>query len=301
MSGRLRPDQPTTAPDLAAVEAVIREAIDRRDADALSTVGSGEFTLALRWPHDGGECVVKRVPPFSSRARAEQYVAVVDDYIDQLQRSGARCVTTGQHILDRPDGTAVVYETQPLLDATWLADHHLRATTPSPDDPIVPAIVDRIVAAVGRGIPIDGQVANWYWFEGEPWQLDLSTPFFVDDTGHFPYEAVAFLNQFPKVLRGYVHREFRRLALKYRDVDYVVTDVMTQLNRQRLQHWCDTVAAYARDAHGLDVSPAKAAELAAAEARFYPMLHRAKRAQRWWIQHTHRRFDTLLPPGSSYG
>ena len=296
-----RPDLEVPTPDLAAVEATVRNAIDRGRRDSVSIVGSGEFTLALRCPVPGGECVVKRVPPFSSMEQAERYIAVVDRYIARLEHSGVRCVRTRQHVLARGDGTVVVYETQPLLDAIGLADHLLRDTEPTADHPIIPAVVDRIVVAVRDGIPIDGQVANWYWFEDEPWQLDFSAPFDLDERGNIPFEVLAFLRQFPKVARGYVHREFRRLAPKYLEVDYVVTDLMTQLNRQQLHDWSPTVAAYARAAHGIDVSPAKAKELAAEDAKFYPMIHRMKCAQRWWIQHTGRRFDFLLPETSSYG
>jgi hypothetical protein len=299
--GLTRPDLDVATPELGEVERAIREAIDRRRPCSLPTVGSGEFTLAVHWRHDGGECVVKRVPPFSSRARAEEYTAIVFDYIARLEASGVRCVRTAQHIVDRHDGSAVVYEIQPRLDASALADEILRAADVRRGHPVVGAIVDRIVAAVGQGVPIDGQAANWYWFEGEPWQLDLSTPPLVDETGEIPYEAMAFLRQFPKIVRGYVYKEFRRLAPKFGDVAYVITDVMTQLNRQELPQWCGAVADYAREAHGIEVFLAEATRLAAEEATFYPMLHRMKRAQRWWVQHTGRRYDTLLPPASSYG
>jgi hypothetical protein len=296
-----RPDIAVPTPDLEQVEAAFRQAIDTGRRERLPLAGAGELTVAVRWRHDAGDCVIKRVPPSRSRPAAEQYMAAVDDFVTRLEACGVRCVATGQHALDRPDGSVVVFETQPLLDVVGLADNVLRRATPSTDHPVITAIVDRIVTAISSGTPIDGQVANWYWFEGEPWQLDLSTPMYVDADGTFAYDPYPFLQQVPAVVRPYVRKQFARLASHYIEADYVITDLMTQLHRQRLDHWCEAVTAYARSAHGIDVSAAKAAELSADEARFYPWLHRLKRTQRWWMQHTRRRYDTLLPESSTYG
>ena len=295
-----RPDHTPNAPDGATVEAAIRRAIDERRRDLVDIVGAGELTIALRWTSEGRSCVVKRMPPYPDRASAEKYMDVVRGNIARLESLGVRCVSNTMELVERADGKWVVIHCQPLLDADTLADHVLRTRTPSADDPLVTTLVDRVVAAVSNGEPIDPQFANWSWVDDDLWLLDLSTPFVMDGMD-IVYDTSGFQREFPWLLRRLIYKELMKAAIHYTtDVEYVLTDVMTQLHRSRMSAWCQPFADAAKARHGIAIDPAVAQQRCDADAKFYPFMLRTKRFERRWRQMTGRRYDALLPEKSTF-
>lgn len=300
--GVRRPDAEVGRPDLAALEATVRRAVDERRPDLLTLVGNGEFSIALRWDEGDTAWVAKRVPPFPSRRLAEDYVAVTREYMDVLAARGVRLVSTALEVLDRPGGSAVVYHVQPLLHGPELVDQVLRRTWPSADDPLVRTVVDHTVRVLSPGdVGFDAQFANWYRFEGELWQLDFSTPLLLDARGRVRFDITGFAREYPVPVRPLVVRELLRLAPSYVDLHFVLHDLLAQLHRQDLVAWCDAVVTYTREAHGIELSVERAAARCAEEAAFFPRLLRLKRLQRGWVQRTGRRYDTLLPATTSFG
>lgn len=295
-----RPDVHPVAPDVAEVEALMRRAIDGRRPDLLSIVGKGELTIAIRWGAGDEACVVKRVPPFPNRRAADQYCELVRDYLADLDRLGVRAVTTDLYTHDRTDGSAVVYHCQPLLDPDGLADHVLQRTAPDPTHPLVAAVIDAIALGNRNGVPIDGQFANWYWFEDEPWQLDFSTPLLLDQRGDIRFDVTGFLREYPVPVRRIVYKELMKVAANFGDPVWVLEDVLVQLHRERMPQWCEPCAQVVRERHGLEISSEVAKQRCEADTKFFPTLLRLKRMQRAWIQRTGRRYDTLLPATSSY-
>jgi hypothetical protein len=296
-----RPDSEIDAPDVAAIESVIRRAIDERRPDLIPAIGNGEFSIAMRWDAGQAPCVVKRVPPFLTRTAANQYVDLVKEHLDDLRAVGVKCVTTNLHVLDRSDGSAVVFHAQPLLDMERLADSILQKSDPSDDHPILTTIVDTIVRVVGGGMPLDAQFANWYWYDNEAWQLDFSTPLMLTDRGDLRFDPKGFEREYPAITRGLVYRELMKIAPRYTEVDFVLTDTIVQLYRQGLDAWDVPFVNAAQRRHGLTLSRAVARQRYEADAKFYPTLLRLKRFQRAWIQGTRRRYDTLLPAVTSFG
>jgi hypothetical protein len=296
----LRPDAPLPPPDLVAIEALIRRAIDQRRPELLSIIGHGEISIAIRWKTGDTECVMKRVPPFPNRAAADRYCQFVRTYTDDLRRIGIRCVSTELFALNRDDDSTVVYHCQPLLDVSLLADHVLRASEPNVSNPLMNAVIDAIVSVHAAGLPIDGQFANWYWFEGEVWQLDFSTPFVLDSNGEVCFDVTGFTLEYPAPVRKIVQKELMKIVTKFGEIVWTLEDVLTQLVRQGLDVWCEPATAYALSQHQLVISPTLARERCRAEAKFYPALLRLKRIQREWRQRTRRRYDTLLPASSTY-
>jgi hypothetical protein len=296
-----RPDVEPPAPDVAAIEVVMRRAIDERRPDLLHVIGNGELTIAIRWGDGESACVIKRVPPFPTRVTADEYCGLVRQSIDDMTSRGVSCVATGMHILDRADGSAVVYHCQPLLTSDLLADHILGRTQPDAELPLLTSVVDHVVRVVGDGIPMDSQFANWYWFEGRPWQLDLSTPLMLQPGGDICFDTTGFVREYPAFVRRIVYKELMKMAPGFADVEWVLTDLMVQLYRNGLDSWCDAVVVAARSRHGIELSAALAKERFEADAKFFPNLLRLKRLQRGWMQRTRRRYDTLLPATTSFG
>ncbi|MBI4934003.1 MAG: hypothetical protein HY828_09000 [Actinobacteria bacterium] len=297
----VRPDVEPPAPDVTAIEAVMRRAIDERRPDLLRIIGNGELTIAIRWDDGESACVIKRVPPFPERRTADEYCGLVRQSIADMTSRGVACVATGLHTLDRADGSAVVYHCQPLLTPDRLADHLLRRTQPDAELPLVTAVVDHVVRVVGDGIPMDSQFANWYWFEERPWQLDLSTPLMMTPGGDICFDTTGFVREYPAFVRRIVYKELMKMAPGFADVEWVLTDLMVQLHRSGLDAWCASVATAARARHGIELSEVLAKERFEADAKFFPTLLRLKRLQRGWVQRTGRRYDTLLPATTSFG
>jgi hypothetical protein len=297
---RFRPDVAIREPDLAAVEAAVRRAIDERHSEDLVLLGNGEFSLALKWGDGDEAIVVKRVPPFDDQTLADRYIRAVDDYITDLERRDVRCVSTRQLTHRRANGSVVVYHCQPLLDPERLADRVLAAAEPSPDHPIVQGVLDAIITVVEGGGTIDAQVANWYWFEDRLWQLDFSTPISLDERGKLPYPASAFLREYPLIVRPLVLREMVKLIPPYSQVPHNVVDIMAHLMRVGLEHWCPSVSEAAA-ARGFTATVDEARAAYSEQLKFYPPLLKLKRFQRRWMELTRRKYDVMLPAVTSYG
>jgi Family of unknown function (DUF6206) len=295
------PNAAVPPPDVAAIESAIRGAIDQRRPESIDAVGNGEFSIAIRWGVGDAACVVKRVPPFSTRAAADVYVALVNEHLDDLRAQSVNCVRTDLHVLDRLDESVVVYHCQPLLAADQLADHVLRRSEPRDDHPLVHAVIDTIVRVVGNGTPVDAQFANWYWHENTIWQLDFSTPLMLDDSGDIRFDPTGFLREYPALARRLVKKELLKIAPRFGEVDYVLTDAIVQFHRQGLVEWTTPFVKAVRARHDIELSPNLAKERFDADAKFYPTLLRLKRLQRAWVQGTRRPYDTLLPTTTSFG
>ncbi len=295
-----KPDASVGSPDLEAIESMIRVAIDQRKPETIASIGSGEFSIAIRWELGEGPCVVKRVPPFATRSTADHYVALVDEHVADLRTQSVHCVTTDLHTLDRADGSAVVFHCQPLLDADLLADQVLRRSEPREDHPLVHEVIDTIVRVVGGGTPLDAQFANWYWHDAKIWQLDFSTPLVLDPGGNIRFDTSGFLREYPAVVRPLVRKELLKIAPRFSDVDYVLTDAIVQFYRQGFTDWITPYVRAVRERHGIELSPAIAKERFDADAKFYPTLLRMKKLQRAWLQRTGRSYDSLLPATTSF-
>lgn len=296
-----RPDDAVAAPDVGAIESVVRRAIDENRPDLVRIVGKGEFSIAIVWETDGVPCVMKRVPPFVSRSAADQYVALVRENLSILRDFGVRCVTTDLYSLDRSDASTVVYHCQPLLPEESLADRLLYRTPPSVDHGIVTSVVDAVVRVVGGGTPLDAQFANWFWFEEEVWQLDFSTPMMVDRNCGLRFDARGFLREYPAMVRPLVVRELNKIAPRFGEIDYVLTDVLVQLYRQGIENWVEPYIATVRQRHGVELSAVLAKERFGEEVKLYPTLLRLKKLQRAWLRRTGRRYDSLLPATTGFG
>lgn len=296
-----RPDELNGLPDVAEIEAVVRRAIDRRRPELLELVGYGEFSLALRWTSNGVDYVVKRVPPFPTVESAAGYCEVTRDYIHTIEASGVDCVATELQQLDRPDGSAVVFHCQPLLDASLLVSNLLRETAPRDDHPAVKAVVTAIGDIVDDQVALDAQCSNWFWYDDKVWYLDLSTPLLLDDNKMVKFEIEGFAREYPMAFRPIVKSELLRLVPHYTDLAHVLHDLLANLHRERLVQWSHAFATAGGHQYGIELSLHKAARMFRSDARLFPWLQRLRRAQRFWIQATGRRYDSMLPAVSSYG
>jgi hypothetical protein len=295
------PDVLVGVPNLLHVETVVRRAIDERRSDLVDVIGNGEFSLAMRWRVDGGQIVVKRVPPFRSLAAAREYCQVTRDYIDVIEASGVACVTTEVLTHERPDGSTVVFHCQPLLPADSLVSNILRAETPDADHPVVDAVVEAAGRVVRPGVAFDAQASNWAWHDGRVWYLDLSTPFLLDDDNNVRFPDDGFSQEYPMIVRPFLDRETRKWLPHYAELEFVLYDLVALLNREGLDDWCEPFAEAIRRRHAIDIDVERARANFRSDAKFYPVAHALRKVQRFWLQRTGRRYESLLTTTSSYG
>jgi hypothetical protein len=286
--------------DLAVVEAAVGHAIRTGDESALKLLGHGEISIVLGWPSAAPEHALKRVPPFDSKAAAHTYIAACGKNFDVLRAAGVGIWPTTLHVTERPDGRAVVYHHQPIADVSQLGPNVLRAATPSDHHPFLEAVVTLTKAVTKPDVGFDVQAANWLWDGTSATQIDFSSPFLIDHTGKdLQFDTSSFLREYPAAMRPLLRKELLKLIVRYTTPEGALNDMLSHLYKEGLEQWVDPTVAIART-HGITLDKAAAQKMLADDAKLLPMLLKVKRTQRWWVQHTRRTYDSLLPPGTTY-
>jgi hypothetical protein len=289
------------APDLGALEADVGRALATRDASRLCLVGHGEISLVLGWPPDDPCVACKRLPPFHDMDAFREYTDVVDRYMGALHRGGVPLVDTEVHHVRRRDGRVVGFHVQPLLPADALATEVLRRTTPSPDHPLLAQVTDTVVRATTDRVGIDAQLSNWMWLEGRAWQLDLTTPFLLDERGRPELDLAPFLAALPALVRPVVRREMRTLIRRWATARGALLDLAANLLKEELDPWLTPALEVVNERVEPPITAAEAARVHADDRRLWPLLFRLERANRWWQRRVrHRSFEFLLPERTTY-
>lgn len=289
-------------PDLGEVEAAVATAIRRRAGEGVRLLGHGEISIVLGWPAEQPQHALKRVPPFRDATAAQQYVAVCADYFDHLERAGVPVLHTTLHETTRPDGSVVVYHRQPVVDPALIGTNVLRAAQPDADHPLLAAIVSHTQAVVeDRRVGLDVQAANWVWDGTVARQLDFTSPFLVNDTADdLRFDTSGFLREYPAAVRGVLKKELLALVLRFTRPDGAVGDMVGNLYKEGLDDWVDPAIESARRC-GVVIRREDARKMFEDDRKLMPLTLRLKKAQRFWLQHTGRRYDAMLPERTTYG
>ncbi len=289
-------------PDLDAVERTVAAAIVARNSDGVRLLGFGEISIVLGWPADSPEHALKRVPPFRDAAAAAQYVDVCERWFDRLRAAAVPMLATSLHTTTRADGTVVVYHRQPVADATRLGVNVLRACEPDADHPLLATIIGHAQAVVEPGrVGFDVQAANWLWDGSEAQQLDFSSPFVLNDSGDdLCFDTSGFLREYPAVLRPLLRKELLRLIVRFTTAEGAVGDMAGNLLKEGLEPWVDPTIEAARR-FGVRIDSDSVTKLYNDDRKLLPLTLRLKKAQRFWLSHTGRRYDSMLPERTTYG
>lgn len=288
--------------DLHEVEAAVRAAIDRGSNDALRQLGHGDISLVLAWPTETPHAALKRVPPFRNVAAARQYVTVCDEFFDRLTAAGVPILPTTLHVHERADGRTVVYHQQPIADAAQIGSNVLRDAEPADRHPLLDAIVDATAKVCSPTLGFDVQVANWLWDGTTATQIDFTSPFALTaDRKELTYDSHAFLQEYPVLLRPYLKRELTSLVHRYTTPEGALGDLVGNLFKDGLDHWVDPAIATANERLGLSMDRATARKMYDDDRKLMPFVFKLKKAQRWWLSHTGRHYESLLPAQTTYG
>lgn len=288
--------------DLQPVEAAVAVAIRKGNNDSLRLLGHGEISLVLAWPTEQPETALKRVPPFRDAASAQQYVTVCNEFFDRLAAAGIAIWPTTLHVLERSDGRAVVYHRQPIADAAQLGPNVLRAATPEAGHPLLVAVADAAPKVCTPTIGFDSQMSNWLWDGSTATQIDFTSPFVLTPSRtELTYDSFAFLQEYPVTLRPYLKRELTTLVQRFTSVEGTLGDMIANLIKEGLDQWVDPAIATVNERLGLSLTRADAQKMYDDDRKLLPVVLKLKKVQRWWLTHTGRQYESLLPATTTYG
>ena len=284
--------------DLHTLEEQVDAALRSGADDGLGVLGYGEISLVLGWPPADPDVACKRLPVFPDRSRYEAYASAIEDYVHVLRDLGVDVVETEVRSVDRRDGIAA-YAVQPALPGETLGVNVLAGADPSVGHPMVGAVVDSVVAAVGPTVGLDSQISNWAWVDQGLRYLDVTTPIMWTD-GRARVDVDLLTRSLPWVLRGGVKRfVVPGLLDRYRTLRLVLVDLCANLIKERLDPWMP-VFIDAIDAIGDTVEPRITEEECRkyyrSDARLWEVMLRVRRLDRAWQLGVRRRpYAFLLP------
>lgn len=287
--------------DLRTVEAEVAAAIRARDYGDLRLLGHGEISIVLAWPAPQPQSAIKRVPPFRNAAEAQRYVDACEGFFDLLRAAGVSLWPTTLHTLQRADGRAVVYHRQPIADVAQLGTNVLRAAEPAGTHPLLDAIVEAAERVCAPTVGFDCQMANWLWDGTTATQLDFTSPFTLTDTrDDLTYDSKAFLQEYPVALRPYLKRELTRLIQRYTTAEGALADMVSNMLKEGLDDWVDPAIRAINGRLGTSLRRKTAQQMLDEDRKFMPLVLKMKKSQRWWLQHTGRQYEALLPARTTY-
>lgn len=290
----------TVAADLESLESDVARALETGDVSRLRLLGHGEISLVLGWPPDSPQVACKRLPPFPSAASFEAYAAVVRRYVEELRAGGIRVVDTELRHLARPDGSVIGFHIQPALPSELLGVEVLRRARPDISNPLVPAVVEAVVGVTTDRLGVDAQLSNWMWMDGEPWQLDLTTPFLLEN-GQPTFDLGPFLAALPALVRPVVQRQMVQLVQRWTSARGALLDMAANVRKEGLDAWLDPVLHHVNGHVEPIVTRDEVVRVNASDARLWPVLLRLEQANRWWQRRIrHRTYEFLLPSRTTY-
>jgi hypothetical protein len=195
----------------------------------------------------------------------------------------------------------VGFHVQPVLPSESLGSEILRRSDAAAGHPLVSAVADTVVRVTHDRLGVDAQVSNWAWIDGEPWQLDLTTPFLLDEQRRPEFDLAPFMAMLPAAVRPIVRREMVSLIRRWTTPRGSLLDMAANLLKERLHAWVDPVLDEVNARVTPAVSRAEAAKVYESDKRLWPLLFRLEHANRWWQRHVRRRpFEFLLPERTTY-
>jgi hypothetical protein len=243
---------------------------------------------------------VKRVPPFVDEAEARRYIATCDRFFATLDAAGVACWPTSLHCVARDDGRFVVYHHQPIAGSAQIGNNVLRAAPPADSHPLLDAIAQAAVATVSHRVGFDVQVANWVWDGSIARQIDFTSPFTLNEQRNdLEFDTSSFLREYPAVLRPVLKRELLKVIVRYTTPEGALGDMIANLQKERLHQWVDPALDAAKRV-GVVIDRAATTKMYEDDKKLMPLTLKLKKGQRWWVQHTGRRYDSLLPDGTTY-
>lgn len=283
-----------TDEELAEVERVIVDGMERRSVDGLRVLGFGEAGVAVAWPADEPRLVLKRLLSTDGPEESRHLFDLIERYRAAVAPFVAVAPTETRMISDA-DGRTVPYMVQRLFAATELLENVLAAADPDPAHPALVALRDAALAAQAAGGQVlDSQPSNFAWVDDTLVFFDIGTPFLYDDDGPV-LEFGAMLETMPAALRPLVRREIRKvntqLGTPFGNLEHAALG-LTRIGQAR---WLDAAVACFNERldEPLDVATIeKRGETFRSQLRFFKQVMRLQRL--WVTKVRRRRYDFFI-------
>jgi hypothetical protein len=286
------------APDLEALDATVREALERADEGGVRVLGYGEIAAVVGWPREQPAWACKRLPPFRDEAQLARYRSCLHDYLAALRDAGITTLPTALESLETPHGL-IAYLVQPVVDGERLGPRYLASRGPEAAVELVERVTDLVLAGVTPRLGLDAQLSNWFVTDaGELRYLDLTTPLLRDEAGADRLDADLFLASLPWAMRGFVYRFVLRDVLdKYFDPRGIVVDLLANLYKEGLADRLEVLLPAIDAKLSEPVTQRELGRYYRSDARMWAALQRLRRADRWWQRKVRRRVYPFLLPG----
>jgi hypothetical protein len=285
--------------ELLDLETEVQQALATGDRSRLDLRGFGVTSVVLAAPVGAPTTACKRVPPFKDRATFDRYRDVVLRNIDELRTRGVTIVDTEVRLIEH-GGHLVGYVVQPLLARDALGEAVLKAARPSPEHPLVTAIVDLVLAATTEDRGIDAQVGNWAVLDGVVSYIDVTTPFSVDQHGDLEMDLDVFLEAGPPVLRPMYRRELPPSMTRWLEPRHALLDLVGNLYKLDLDDWVEPIIEATRGRVEPALTVTEAREYYDGEVKTWTMLHKVLVAYAWWQRKVRRRVPNSFVPPADY-
>ncbi len=291
-AGALTDDQ------LRQLENLVERALSSDSEEELPMLGYGEISLVLGWPPENPRFACKRLPPFRSRRRFDEYRETLGDYLAALDAAGVRVVQTQMRAVERSDGTVAGYMVQPVLPGDQLAPAVLRRADPDPGHPLVEAVVKTAAAAVSPTVGLDAQLANWTWDGAGLTYIDVSTPLIWSPQGGSRLDLDLLAQAYPAVLRWPLRRFVAPGILDtYRELRGVYLDLTGNLLKERLDAWLPSFLERLNPHLDDPLSEEVVHRYYRSDARLWSALLAFRRLDRAWRRRVRRQPYPFLLPG----
>ncbi|MBW1864270.1 MAG: hypothetical protein JRI64_01235 [Deltaproteobacteria bacterium] len=209
-----------------------------------SILGYGEISTIFKIEGDN-RTAFKRMPLFSNRQSAEDYVLLYREYSHRLKEAGLNLPDHDAVIVSIPRRPVVVYIAQERLPSDRFG-HHLIQTG---DRRLCMQLIEQVamevskvwrynaVSAPGVALALDGQISNWVCMEGGGVStmvyIDTSTPFLRKD-GVEQLDPEPLLKSAPFFLRWILKWLFLDDVMnRYYDSRQVFIDIAANLYKEQ--------------------------------------------------------------------
>jgi hypothetical protein len=277
--------------DLLQAEAAIVRAFDEQSIDHLRVIGFGELGLAIGWPTEAPEVIVKRQAPGPPSAVASDEKRMIA-YQEALRDGGVSVLPNAFEQVTLADGTVAPYIVQPIVDANDLVENILPNEKPSADHPILMALRDLVVAIVSDtpqlGLSVDAQITNFFWKDDQLHILDTTPPLIWDGNGGPFYDVGNYLRALPAPLRSTALRITRRVGDDYRTAHGTLYRTVVYLKRIGLEAWVEPAITCFNAALDSPIERAAVEKEYEQAIKDFPRIKLLARMQRAWTRRVRR-------------
>ena len=127
------------------------------------------------------------------------------------------------------------------------------------------------------------------------------SPFLLDHTGRdLEFDTAGFLHEYPAAVRPVLKRELLKLIRRFTTAEGAIGDMVGNLQKEELYDWVDPAIEAARVHVGVQIDRAATTKMFEDDKKLMPLTLKLKRGQRWWLSHTGRTYDSMLPLRTTY-